>query len=111
MAGGISKNHLGLNESLARESNRLSGKFNARHYAQIWDIDCMLLKKDTSVEKKKHMLIGELHNSILKTFSVDKKKFGKRELGSLKKRLHAIRKIIIKLRSINYYLETTFFMS
>ena len=108
MAGAISKNHLSLNENLAKESNRLSGKFNARPYSKIKNMDGMLLKKDASVEKKKHMLISEMHNAVLKTFSIDKKKFGKKELGSLKKRLHTIRKFIIKLRSINYYLETTF---
>ena len=108
MVGAISKNHLSLNERLAKESNRLAGKFNARHYAEIEDIDGVLLKKDTSVEKKKNILIKKLHGFIAGTFSIDKKKFGKKSLAMLKKRLHSIRKIIIKLRSINYYLETAF---
>lgn len=108
MKGVISQKHLALNEKLAKESNRLAGNFSSRHYSRISDIDAMLLKRDVSVEKKKNILMGELHGFIVKTFSIDKKKFGKKELGSLKKRLHAIRKLIIKLRSINYYLETTF---
>ncbi|MBI2659166.1 hypothetical protein HYX05_03670 [Candidatus Woesearchaeota archaeon] len=108
MAGAISENHLGLNESLARESNRLAKSFNPRQYSKIKNIDGLLLKKNSSVEKKKRMLVNELHNAVLKAFSIEKKNFGKKELGSLKKRLHAIRRLIIKLRGINYYLETAF---
>ncbi|MBI2650041.1 hypothetical protein HYX04_01870 [Candidatus Woesearchaeota archaeon] len=108
MKGVISQKHLALNEKLAKESNKLAGNFNNKLYSKISDIDAVLLKRGVSVEKKKNILMGELHGFIVKTFSIDKKRFGKRELGSLKKRLHTIRKIIIRLRSINYYLETTF---
>ncbi len=100
--------HLGLNERLAKESNKLASSFNTRHYSKIKDVDAILLKSDVSVEKKKNILMMELHDFIVRSFSIDKKKFSKKDFGSFKKRLHSIRKIIIKLRSINYYLETTF---
>ena len=108
MKGVISQKHLSLNERLAKESNKLARIFNNQHYSKIKNIDAILFKNNISVEKKKNILIKELHDFIVKTFSIDKRKFGKNGFDSLKKRLHSIRKIIIKLRSINYYLETTF---
>ena len=108
MKESISQKHLSLNERLVKELNKLIRSFNSRHYSKIEDIDATLLKRDISVEKKKNILIKKLHDFIVKTFSIDKKKFSKKDFDSLKKRLHSIRKIIIKLRSINYYLETTF---
>ena len=104
----ISQKHISLNERLAKESNKLTGSFNNRHYSKFKDVDAILLKRDVSVEKKKNILMMELHDFIVRSFSIDKKKFSKKGFGSFKKRLHSIRKIIIKLRSINYYLETTF---
>lgn len=104
----VSQKHLILNKRLAKESNKLSRSFDGKAYSKIDDFDGMLLKRDISVEKKKGILIKKLHDSVIKAFSIDKKKFGKKALESFKKRLHNIRKIVIKLRSINYYLETAF---
>ena len=104
----ISQKHLSLNERIAKESNSLVRTFNNQTYAKVENIDNILLKRDISVEKKKSILIKKLHEAIVRSFSIDKKKFNKKAFASLKKRLHNIRKIIIKLRSINYYLETTF---
>ena len=105
----ISQRHLSLCERLAKESNNLSAKFNSGSYSKAENIESILLKRDISVEKKKGILIKKLHEFIVKTFSINRKKFGKKNFNSLKKSLHGIRRIIIKLRSINYYLETTFF--
>lgn len=104
----LNQKHLGLNKKLAKESNKLIKSFNTEKYSKMENIDDILLKRDTSVEKKKSILVRNLHNAILKTFSIDKKKFNKKLLNSLKKRLTNVRRIIIKLRSINYYLESTF---
>lgn len=104
----INKQHLSLNDKLAKEANRIAGKFNNRKYSKIEDIDKILLKRDISVENKKSILIKKLHSSVLAAFSVDKGKFSKKAFQALKKRLHDLRRIIIKLRGINYYLETTF---
>ena len=104
----INKQHLSLNEKLAKEVNRLAGGFNNKKYSKIENIDKMLLKQDISVEKKKSILLKQLHNSVLEAFSIDKKKFNKKAFEALKKKLHNLRKLIIKLRSINYYLETAF---
>lgn len=105
----IEQEHLSLNKKLAEESNKLVKDFNNEAYSKIEDMGSLLLKRDISVEEKKGVLIKKLHNAIVETFSINKKRFGKKIFDSLKKRLHSIRSIIIKLRSINYYLETTFF--
>ena len=97
-----------LNNELVREINKSAAKFNAKNYSKIENIDNMLLKRDISVEKKKGILLKKLHESIVKAFSVNRKKLNKKAFESLKKRMHIIRKIIGKLRSINYYLETSF---
>ncbi|MAG91832.1 hypothetical protein CMO83_04095 [Candidatus Woesearchaeota archaeon] len=104
----ISKNHLRLNNKLAAESNLLARRFNNNKYSKIQSIDKLLTKRDISVEKKKNILLDHLHYLIAKSFSINKKKFNKKTFESLKGRLYNIRRIIDKLRSINYYLETTF---
>src|SRR3989338_1607469 len=104
----INQKHLRLTEGLSKESNKLARSFNNKNYSKIENIDNLLLKRDIPIEKKKRILIKKVHNVIVETFSIDKKKFDKKAFESLKKRLHNARKLIIKLRSINYYLETTF---
>lgn len=104
----ISRKHLSLNEKLAGESNSLAKRFNAKNYSRAENIDGILLKRDISVEKKKGILIRKLHELVVEAFSIDRKKFSKKAFGSLKERLRSIRKVAIKLRGINYYLETVF---
>lgn len=104
----ITEHHLKLNKRLVKEVNYFSRKFSKRSYSKIEDIESILLKKDISVEKKKKMLMKELHNGIVKAFSINKKEFNKEAFAALKKKVSNLRKIIIKLRSINYYLETAF---
>ncbi len=104
----INKKHINLNKRLAKEINRLARNFNNKNYSKIDDIGNILLKRDISIERKKNILIKKLHGSIVAAFSVDKKKFNAKTFAMLKKRLHSIRQIIIKLRSINYYVEAVF---
>lgn len=104
----LNQKYLSLNESIAKEANKLSRSFNNKSYSKIEDINKILLKRDISVEKKKSILIKKLHQAVVGAFSIDKNRFNKKAFDSLKKRMHDIRRIIIKLRSINYYLETTF---
>ncbi|MBI2654948.1 hypothetical protein HYX06_00805 [Candidatus Woesearchaeota archaeon] len=104
----ISRGHLDINKKLARELNSLAKNFNHKHYSKIENIDGILLKRDISVERKKEILLKSLHASLAKAFSVNKGRLNRQTLESLKRRLANIRKIIDKLRSINYYLETAF---
>lgn len=104
----ISKAHASLNDMLAKEANKLAVRFNVKNYSRIESIENVLIKRDISVENKKRILVKKLHDLIVKAFSIDKKKFNKKAFGALKRRLQDIRRIIIKLRSINYYLETSF---
>ena len=104
----INWRHFSLNEKLAKEVNNLSRNFDIKKYSKIENIDSILLKKDISVETKKNILLKKLHSAVLAAFSIDKKRFNKKTFRALKKRLHDLRRLIIKLRSINYYLETTF---
>ncbi len=105
----ISRGHLSLNEKLAHELNRLAKNFSYKNYSKIENIDRILLKRDISVEKKKDILLKSLHSLLTKAFSISKSKLNKQSFESLKKRLADVRNIVDKLRSINYYLETTFF--
>ena len=102
----LNRRHISLNEKLAEEINKSSSGFNIKKYSKIENIDNMLLKRDISVEKKKNILTKKLHEQVVRAFSINKNKFNKTAFELLKKRLQNIRKIIIKLRSINYYLET-----
>lgn len=104
----LNQKHLRLSEELVKESNKLARSFNYQSYSKIESIENMLLRRDISVEKKKSILIKKLHHAIVRTFSINKKRFTKKTFDALKKRLHSIRKIVNKLRSINYYLETIF---
>lgn len=105
----INGKHMMLNERLAIESNKLARNFNNLRYSKVEDIDTLLQKRNISVEKKKKMLIKKLHASVVEAFSINKVKFNTQALEFLKKRLSNLRKILIKLRSINYYLETSLF--
>jgi len=104
----ISKEQLSLSERLAAESNRLSAKFSSKKYLRIENIDRELLKSSISVEKKKVMLLKRLHSLVIGAFSIRKNKFRRKQFESFKKKVHNIRRVVIKLRSINYYLATTF---
>ncbi|MBI3027158.1 hypothetical protein HYY70_03520 [Candidatus Woesearchaeota archaeon] len=104
----INQKHLGLNRMLVREANRSAKNFNNKSYSRIENIEAILLKRDIPVQAKKNILIKKLHGFVISTFSIDKGKFNKKSFALLRKRLHQIRKIINKLRSINYYLETSF---
>ncbi len=104
----LNQNHLVLNEKLIKKSNSFARTFNLNDYARVEDIERILLKRDVSVEEKKKLLVRSLSESVLKAFSVNKGTFNKKTLDSLKKRLAGIRMIMAKLRSINYYLESSF---
>lgn len=103
-----SKKHISLRSRLAKESNRLAGRFSTKSYSNIENIDSLLARRDISVEKKKGILLRKLHEAVARAFSINKKKFGKKDFESLKKQLQGVRKTVIKLRNINYYLETAF---
>ena len=104
----ISSRHIIISDKLAKEMNMMSKKFDLRSYSKIENIDSMLLNRDISVEKKKRLLIEKLHSLVAKTFAISRKNIAKAAFNSLANRLLSIRKIVMKLRSINNYLETTF---
>ena len=104
----IDQRHLKLNDRLATQANHLARNFSNKNYSRIENVDKLLLKQDISVEKKKQFLLKKLQDLVLETFSIDRKKFNSKTFEPFKKRLNNIRRVIIKLRSINYYLETTF---
>ena len=105
----ISRGHSDITQKLARELNNLAKNFSYNNYSKIENIDRILLRRDISVERKKEILLKSLHASLAKALSVNKGRLNRQALELLKRRLANIRKIIDKLRSINYYLETTFF--
>src|SRR3989338_7094249 len=104
----ITKNHLSLSNRLAKDLNKVSSKFGSSNYSKFGAIERILLKNDISIEKKKRILAKELHDGMAKAFSVSKKKLNKAAIGLLRQRLSVLRSVIMKLRSINHYLETAF---
>ena len=61
----IYKQHLKLDESLAKESNLLAKKFSSKSYSRVENIGSLLLKRDISVEKKKiKNLTSEYYNRL-----------------------------------------------
>ncbi|MBI2653276.1 hypothetical protein HYX02_00545 [Candidatus Woesearchaeota archaeon] len=104
----LSQKHLSLNKKLVKEVNLIFRSFNGKSYSKIENIEQILFRYDVPVEKKKELLIKKLHESIAKTFSINKKKLNKSIFKALMRRIQSIRKIVDKLRSINHYLETTF---
>lgn len=104
----INQKHLVLNDRLATESNCIAGNFSNEDYSKIEDVDCILLKRDITIRRKKEVLIKKLHSSVVGAFSINRKGFNKKSMESLKKKVHNLRKIVLKLRSLNYYLETIF---
>ena len=104
----VNKKHLSLNEMLAQQSNLQLKRFTSKNYSNTGDISHLLMKKDISIEKKKKIFIKKLHDSIIEAFSVSNAKFSKKTFDVLKVRVYVLRKLINKLRSINYYLQTLF---
>jgi|SRR3989344_2054455 len=105
----ISKEHLRLNNRLTSEVNKFSGSFSKKDYSKIGETEKLLLRRDISVEGKKSILVKKLHDLTAKTFSINKARFGKSSFELMKTRLLHILRLTDKLRSINHYLETTFF--
>jgi len=60
-----------------------------------------LERMDVTVEEKKAILIDTLHELIIETFS-------SRDLKVLKENMAVLRDLVLRLKDINYYLETTF---
>lgn len=104
----INQEHISLNDKLVKECNKRVKSFNAKDYSRIEKIENILAKQDISVENKKRILMKKLHTAIVTTFSINKKGFSKKAFEFMKRRLACIRSIVVKLRSMNYYLETIF---
>ena len=104
----LSRKHISLSRKLAKEISSLARNFSEKSYSRTEDAEHLLLRHDISVERKKSILVQSLHKAIAKAFSIGKKRPGKKTILVLRQRIQSIRKIVNKLRSINYYLETTF---
>ena len=57
MAVVIGKKHLSLNNRLSKEINASIKRFNSKDYLKVENVDSILNKRDTSVEKKKKILM------------------------------------------------------
>jgi len=98
----VEKKRVEIIETLIKDVNKTLRLFplNKATY------DKLIFKVDVSIEKKKMLLMEQLHESITKTFSI--KKVDKGTISGLKNNLEIIRKVIDKLKDINYYLEEIF---
>ena len=104
----IDQKQLDVSTRLIKDVNLFVASFNGKNYSKIENIENILINRNISVEKKKSILMKNLHLSVAKAFSINKKKFKLKSLESLRSRIKNIRRLIIKLRSANYYLETIF---
>ena len=95
---------------VADEVNKNIKQFDRGAYrTDIKPYNRILEKKSISIENKKDELLKSLHNLVIRTFAInfDKAKKGWL-LKEIKNNLKILRALTIKLRDINYHLETTF---
>lgn len=107
----IDKKHIELYNKIASDVNKTIKKFKKnKYFIEPFKYKKLLEKKNLSIEKKKKQLIDELHNLIIKIFSLDIKKIKstKAILDILKNNIEILRFLINKLRDVNYYLQTFF---
>jgi len=97
-------------ERIAREINRGISRFKLEGYsADARKYEKSLMKVDISIEQKRKALMQQLHELIVKTFSIDPKIHSKEKvLDGMKNNIGIIRRHVIKLRDLDYYLHTTF---
>jgi hypothetical protein len=68
-----------------------------------------LLRRDLSVEDKKRKLADSLYELVISTFSLHPEKIRKEsDLAKIRENADLIRRIIYKIKDINYYLEESF---
>lgn len=103
----ISKSHKQSYTEIAQLVNKNAKNFSQGRYKVSPKVDKLVKRKDITPLRKKKMLSTELKKHIINAFSIDidKIKDKKNFLKKLKKNLNEIRKIIIKLKDINYYIK------
>lgn len=111
----IEKAHLNICNKLANELNiaarRLKNSSNDNSYTlKEKAYEKLLAKQDISVEEKKRLIISNIHEIAVNAFSINFKKSTsyKKILEALKSNISTLRKFVMKLRDINYYLQNVF---
>ena len=91
---------------LVNEINRSAKRF--KHGAYRFNekpFEALLGSKSLSLPSKKERLLHKLHSLAVSTFAVPAEKLSPDLLSGLTARLKTPRKLILKLRSLNYYYE------
>jgi len=96
----IEKRHIDSYERIAREVNKAI-KTKVGLKVQKGKYESALIQRDVSVESKKKRLTNNLHELIIKTFSVNIKLINIKTLGKIKENIALIRRILHKIKSIN----------
>jgi len=80
---------------------------NAVKHKKLKPNIALLFRKDITIESKKALLLKQLHELLIQTLAIDLKKEDK-AIAILKANMTLLRRLVMKLRDINYYLETVF---
>ncbi len=106
----LHKSHRDSYIAIARQVNSAVESFTDSKYKPTKIAKNTVFAKNTTVEKKKRILLKTLEEVIIKTFSIDLDKINSKKsiLSTLKTNLKVLRMIVNKLRDINYYLEENF---
>ncbi|MBS3131951.1 hypothetical protein J4212_05960 [Candidatus Woesearchaeota archaeon] len=92
-------------------SRRIAGKVNAK-YGQgrgsklgSRKLEKLIFSTNTTIEKKKERLMGALEDSLTSGLSFNHQKAGKKELEKVKECMSVSRAMVLRLRSINHYMQ------
>ena len=107
----IPKSHLDICDSICDELNKVSKRFSFSNYnINIQRYEQELFKRNYSVCSKKALLLNHLHKLLVNTFAFEPSqiKINGRLMSIFKNRITLLRNTVLKLRDINYYLNTIY---
>ena len=102
----LSESQKAIFDGLIRDANAHARSFKSQKYIlDEHSLDRLIETKSLSLPSKKEQLLRKLYGLMLTTFSVPSERLSKGLFPALKTRLKILRKLVLKLRSINYYYE------
>lgn len=105
----IEQKHLDIAENLVQEVNRSGRMLKLGDFEDYTKYRKLAEKKNISPFEKKELIFFQLRRLLIKTFSIDLAKADIKIVSKhVKNNLRILRKLLLKLIDINYYLETTF---
>ncbi|MFC1769292.1 hypothetical protein ACFLZX_06035 [Nanoarchaeota archaeon] len=100
---------MNAHDRIISQINRNVGQFKVDSYPiNQKKYEKQLFAIDISIEKKRKVIMKNLHDLVIKTFSINPKIHNKKAIiTGMKGNIDLIRGHVIKLRDLNYYLHST----